>query len=68
MEYRGHKYSPWIDTEYDAHGRPENRKLWHDIVCPDGKVVNGPWGPYKKITKEEFEEYIDLILEYTRHD
>lgn len=58
VEYRGYKYNSWIDTEYDATGRPENHKRWHEIISPEGVVIDGPWGPYETITKEEFDEYI----------
>ena len=62
-EHLGFTYSNWIDTEHDALGRPENRKIWHDVTFPDGKVVHGPWSPYEHPKKEQFEAFVERLLE-----
>ena len=62
--YRGFKYIPWTDVYIDATGRPENKKIMHDITYPDGRTQPGPWGPYTNPTEEQFNEHIDWMLSH----
>lgn len=62
LYHLGFKCTSWVDTEYDANGRPENRKIWHDIEWPDGHITSGPWSPYVYPTREEFESHVEKIL------
>lgn len=61
-EHLGFTYSNWTDTEYDARGRAENRKIWHEVTSPDGKVVSGPWSPYRIPEREQFEAFVEGLL------
>ena len=49
----GYKYKPWDDSDRDA------IKTMHEIETPDGKMIRGPWSPYKTPTVGEFHEFID---------
>ena len=53
----GYKYKAWKDgwTYGDA------IKIMHDIETPDGKMIQGPWSPYKTPTVGEFHEFIDEV-------
>ena len=66
--YRGFKYIPWTDVYIDATGRPENKKIWHDIAYPDGRTLPGPWGPYTNPTEKQFNEHIDWMLSHSQRE
>jgi hypothetical protein len=63
MEYRGYTYYQDIQEEDD------NRKIFHEIVDPEGKRVQ--WGiipqefiqisPYRSATLEEFQKAVDEV-------
>jgi hypothetical protein len=62
MEYKGHIYQPYTETEYDGDGRPENVKIWHEVQRPDGSTVSMDWSPYDTPTLPDFCLWIDLGL------
>ena len=52
--YKGFIYQPWVDIE------PDNMKIFHDVVTPEGKTVDFDWSPYSTPTAEQFALWIDL--------
>jgi hypothetical protein len=64
MEYRGFTYEQDIQEEED------NRKIFHEIVNPQGRLV--PWGhlpawwhsisPYRSATQDEFKRAVDEVI------
>jgi len=52
MTYQNYTYDPHDDVEED------NIKRWHDIINPDGKTVNGPWGPYEHPSFNDFKKWV----------
>lgn len=56
-EFCGYTYT------YDIMDDSDVRKLWHDIVDPNGETIkfaNG-WSPYRYPTEEQFQ---NTVLEY----
>ena len=54
MQYRGFKYTNWIEQEED------NAKIWHEVQTPDGKTVPFDWSPYDTPTYEDFKVWVDV--------
>ena len=53
-EYKGYKYQPEEDIE------PDNIKIFHDVITPEGERISLGFSPYSVPTKESFEKWIDL--------
>ena len=54
MQYKGFKYEPMEDVE------PDNIKIFHIVVTPEGKEIHMDWSPYSVPTIEDFQVWIDL--------
>jgi len=54
FEYEGYKYQPWPDVE------PDNCKIFHEVITPEGKEIYIDWTPYQHPTEQEFQWWIRL--------
>jgi hypothetical protein len=53
-QYKDFVYQPWVEVE------PDNRKIFHDVVAPDGEIIDMDWSPYSTPHAEQFAQWIDL--------
>ena len=61
-EYKGFKYVPDEEIEYDSDGIPENRKIYHWVEPPSKELrdFQFDWCPYSIPTFKQFKLWIDL--------
>lgn len=55
-QYKGVTYTPWIDSDSEGF----KCKIFHDVVCPDGKTSTMDWSPYSSPSPEMFALWVDL--------
>ena len=53
-EYKGYIYQPEEDVE------PDNIKIFHDVITPEGNRISLGFSPYDIPTKENFARWVDL--------
>ena len=61
MKYKGFTYSQEKDYE------PDNIKIFHTVVTPEGKEVSMDWSSYSTPSQSDFELWVEIGLPDRMH-
>ena len=62
ITYKGYVY------ELDFQVEDDNRKMLHFVILPNGETKYIDWSPYKDITMEDFQLWVDLGMPDRMHN